>query len=236
MLVLAIDTCDAKGSVAILRDGEVVETIAHPTGEGYSSWLQPTVDQLLGVAGAKLADVELFAVATGPGSFTGVRIGLTTVKAWGEVFGRPIAAMSRLEVLAGQGRSNAPFVASFIDAQRGQVFGALYKRDGVELALCRDEAVSGGADFLAEVLGETGSAAVEWVTTDVAVMESLIEWRERAPQARSVLEVSPVLAPLIGKLGLQKALRGQVRDALSLDANYVRRSYIEVAAKPAHDG
>ena len=236
MLVLAIDTCDAKGSAAILRDDEVVETIVHRAGEGYSSWLLPTVDQLLGVAGAKLADVELFAVATGPGSFTGVRIGLTTAKAWGEVFGRPIAAMSRLEVLAGQGRSNARFVASFIDAQRGQVFGAVYKGDRVELALCRDEAVSGGADFLAEVLGETGSAAVEWVTTDEAVMESLIEWRERAPRARNILEVSPVLAPLIGKLGLQKALRGQVQDALSLDANYVRRSYVEAAAKPAHEG
>ncbi|MEQ1473596.1 MAG: hypothetical protein ABLQ96_07230, partial [Candidatus Acidiferrum sp.] len=156
-------------------------------------------------------------------------------KAWGEVFGRPIAAMSRLEILAGQRRSNAPFVASFIDAQRGQVFGVLYKRDGAELVLCRDEAVSGAADFLAEVVGETGSAGVEWVTTDVAAMESLIEWRERAPRAWSVLEVSPVLAPLLGKLGLQKASKGQIQDALSLDANYVRRSYVEAAAKPAHE-
>jgi len=235
MLVLAIDTCDATGSAAILKNGEVVETIAHPAGKEYSSWLLPAVDQLLSAANAKLNDVELFAVATGPGSFTGVRIGLTTVKAWVEVFGKPIAAMSRLEVLAAQASSNAPFVATFIDAERGQVFGALWKCNGADLVPVRDGAVTSAGEFLAEVLRDTGAVEVEWVSTDPAVMETVPEWRNGAPRTQRVLEITPALAPLIGKLGIQKALKGQVQDALTLDANYVRRSYVEAAARSAHD-
>ena len=231
MLVLAIDTCDVNGSVALLRAGEVVGTTAHRGSEGYSSWLLPTVDGLLKASDANLNDLNLFAVATGPGSFTGVRIGLTTVKAWGEVFGKPIAGMSRLEVLAAQASSEAPFVATFIDAQRGQVFGALYKRDGPDLVLVGDEAVASGAEFLGGVDKEVGSGQVEWVSTNPAVMGSTDAWQERAARGERVLEVSPVLAPLIGKLGIQKAAKGQLLDALSLDANYVRRSYVEVAAK-----
>jgi tRNA threonylcarbamoyladenosine biosynthesis protein TsaB len=231
MLVLAIDTCDVNGSVALLRAGEVVGITAHFAAAEYSSWLLPTVDGLLKAANAGLKDVDLFAVATGPGSFTGVRIGLTTVKAWGEVFGKPIAGMSRLEVLAAQASSDAPFVATFIDGQRGQVFGALYKRSGPDLGLIGDEAVASAAEFLERVDKEVGSGQVEWVSTDPAVMGSAGAWQERAARGERVLEVSPVLAPLIGKLGIQKAAKGELLDALSLDANYVRKSYVEAAAK-----
>jgi tRNA threonylcarbamoyladenosine biosynthesis protein TsaB len=235
MLVLAIDTCDANGSVAVLRDGLVGGTTTHPADADYSSWLLPTVDVLLAAADARLRDVELFAVATGPGSFTGVRIGLTTVKAWSEVFGRPIAAMSRLEVLAAQARSHAPFVATFIDALRGQVFGALYKRNGPDLVLCTDEAVIGTSDFIGQVLEEAGSSQVEWVSTDSFVMGQQDGWQERAAQGERILEVAPMLAPLIGELGVQKASKGELQDAVSLDANYVRRSYVECLSKPPNE-
>jgi tRNA threonylcarbamoyladenosine biosynthesis protein TsaB len=231
MLVLAIDTCDVNGSVALLRAGEIVGATGHLGSEAYSSWLLPTVDGLLKAADASLEDVDLFAVATGPGSFTGVRIGLTTVKAWGEVFGKPIAGMSRLEVLAAEASSDAAFVATFIDAQRGQVFGALYKRSGPDLVLVGDEAVASAAEFLGRVDKEIGSGQVEWVSTGPAVMGSTGAWQERTARGETILEVSPALAPLIGTLGIQKAAKGELVDALSLDANYVRRSYVEVAAK-----
>jgi tRNA threonylcarbamoyladenosine biosynthesis protein TsaB len=231
MLVLAIDTCDANGSVAVLQDGVVVGSTAHPGSVEYSSWLLPAVDGLLSTSAAMLKDVGLFAVSTGPGSFTGVRLGLTTVKAWSEVFGRPIAAMSRLETLAAQARSQAPFIATFIDAQRGQVFGALYKRSGADLVLCRDEAVASATDFLGQVVQEAGTGQVEWVSTDLSVVGQLGPWQERAAQGESILAVAPLLAPLIGELGVQKAVKGELQDALSLNANYVRRSYVEMPAK-----
>jgi tRNA threonylcarbamoyladenosine biosynthesis protein TsaB len=233
MLVLALDTCDSNGSVAVLRDGAVVETIAHTTGEGYSSWLLPAVEGLLGAASAKLADIDLFAVATGPGSFTGVRLGLTTVKAWGEVFGKPIAGMSRLEVLANEDQGDCGIVGTVLDAQRGQVFAALYKRDPKGLILAGQESVTTAADFLAYVSEESGPRGVAWVGTDARLLLLEPRWHERVASGEGILEVSSELAPLIGKLGMRKAEKGQVHDALSLDANYVRRSYVETAAKPS---
>ena len=80
--------------------------------------------------------IDVFAVAAGPGSFTGLRVGLTAVKAWAEVHGKPIAAVSGLEAIAAEslaakapGVSSAHFIAPFLDARRGQLFGAIYRRD-----------------------------------------------------------------------------------------------------------
>jgi tRNA threonylcarbamoyladenosine biosynthesis protein TsaB len=231
MIVLAIDTCGADGSVAVLRGADVLQTIAHSGDEGYSTWLLPTVESLLRTCGLGLKDIELFAVAPGPGSFTGVRIGLTTVKAWSEVFGRPIAAVSRLEAIAWQGGVGAPYVASFIDAQRGQLFGTLYRPSDGGMELCGAETVSGTEDFLLSVAAQTGTAKVTWISTSPAVLESAPTWQQRAAQGEQVLKAEGVLAPFIGKIGLQKAIKGNVLDALSLDANYVRRPYVEVSWK-----
>src|ERR1700733_6992254 len=141
MIVLAIDTCEARGSVAVLKDGEILQVLAHTGVEEYSSWLLPAVDLALGSAKSTLAEVDLFAASSGPGSFTGVRIGLTTVKAWSEVFGKPIVPVSRLEAIAAQSDGRTPYVASFVDAQRGQIFGSLYKKANNELTLVEQEMV-----------------------------------------------------------------------------------------------
>jgi tRNA threonylcarbamoyladenosine biosynthesis protein TsaB len=231
MIVLAIDTCDANGSVAVLRGADLPQTAVHAGNEEYSSWMLPAVESLLRSCGLGLKDIELFAVAPGPGSFTGVRIGLTTVKAWSEVFDRPIVAVSRLEAIAGQAGLDAPYVASFIDAQRGQVFGALYRRSEDGLELLGAETVSATEELVMSVATQTGEAKVSWVSTCPAVLEGASAWEQRATRGEQVLQATAVLAPLIGKIGLQKAAKGEVLDALSLDANYVRRPYVEVSWK-----
>ena len=81
MIVLAIDTCEARGSVAVLNGDMMLHVVAHASAEEYSSWLLPAVALALQSAKSTLDEVDVFAVASGPGSFTGVRIGLTTVKA-----------------------------------------------------------------------------------------------------------------------------------------------------------
>jgi tRNA threonylcarbamoyladenosine biosynthesis protein TsaB len=133
VLILALDTCDVRGSVAILRDESLLQLAPHTTNEDYSSWLLPSVTAVLTSAGLTLRDIDLYAVAAGPGSFTGVRVGLTTVKAWSEVYGRPIAAVSRLEAIASESNAASPYVAAFIDARRNQIFAALYRRRAAAL-------------------------------------------------------------------------------------------------------
>ncbi len=249
MLVLAIDTCDVRGSVALLIDGKLVDTVVHGDDSGYSAWLLPAVDRTLKTASKRLSDVDLFAVATGPGSFTGVRIGLTTVKAWSEVFGKPIAPVSRLKVLAHESPMGGLFVASFIIAQRTEIFGAFYRREGRELKLIGEESVGSPEDFLARVAEQSTEAKVSWVSTDASALSSVAKvasapgvsgeykfWAARMDRGEEILGVPCVLAPLVGRLGYEKALKGETVDALGLDANYVRRSYVEVFQKGAAPG
>src|SRR5580698_7384724 len=130
MLILAVDTSARIGSVAILRDQEVLGEVSSDEKEPYSSRLFADLAKLLSELHLSMGEFDLFAVAAGPGSFTGLRVGLTAVKAWAEVYGKPIAAISGLEAIAAQSVSlerdlgaQAGVIAPFLDARRGQVFG-----------------------------------------------------------------------------------------------------------------
>jgi tRNA threonylcarbamoyladenosine biosynthesis protein TsaB len=231
MIVLAIDTCEARGSIAILKDNATLQALPHAVAEEYSSWLLPAVDSALGSTEITLGEVDLFAAASGPGSFTGVRIGLTTVKAWSEVFGKPIVVVSRLEAVAAQSQSTAHYVASFIDAQRDQIFGALYHRAEGGLVLVEEEMVASPEVFVEWVDERASGNDVAWISTDPDTVAKHSAWQGRASRGDKIQSVPSILAPLIGKIALQRALSGSVMDALSVDANYVRRSYVEVFQK-----
>jgi tRNA threonylcarbamoyladenosine biosynthesis protein TsaB len=231
MLVLAIDTCEARGSIAVLRDEEVLVPAVHSGDEEYSSWLLPTVEKALKEASKSIVEVDLYAVTAGPGSFTGVRIGLTTVKAWSEVFGKPIAAVSRLEVLAREAGTDTNFVAAAISAQREQIFAALYRRAGNALQLVEAEMVIAPGEFINWASEQAGAEGVAWISTDAAMIEEQEAWRGRLSRGEEILSIPCVLAPLAGKVGFRKAQEGLTVDALGLDANYVRRSYVEEPQK-----
>src|ERR1700689_236571 len=149
MNLLALDTCDARGSVSVLRDAEVLQTVEHDTADDYSIWLLPAIDRALHSSGLVFADVDVYVTAAGPGSFTGVRVGLTTVKAWAEVTTKPIVSVSRLEVLASEAVGSQPWVATFTNAQRRQVFAALYRRRVGQLERFRGQAGITPHTFLA---------------------------------------------------------------------------------------
>lgn len=235
MLILAVDTCDARGSLALLRDEVVLQVEPHNTTEDYSSWLLPAATRLTASASLALPDIELYAAAGGPGSFTGVRVGLTTVKAWSEVYGRPIAAVSRLEALASESAGSSPYVAAFIDARRSQVFAALYQRQAAALARIDEEMVIAPDKFLEWCAAQAGPDGIDWVSTDPDCLTQTLRWSEHRAPTETVQEVSALLAPRIGRIGYRLARQNQLTDALSLDANYVRRSDAELFWKgPAH--
>lgn len=217
--------------MALLQGAEVLEVLAHESAEEYSSWLPRAVEQVLKSAGQSMQTVEAYAVACGPGSFTGLRVGLTTVKAWSEVFGRPIAAVSRLEALASQAEEGAKIVAAFVDAHREQVFGALYARKDGRLERVEDEMVVAPGKFVDWVGERSGAERVAWVSPDPEHITYQEVWREREKAGEKVRGVSAVFAPVIGRIGYQKLLENQTADALTLDANYVRRSDAEVLWK-----
>ena len=227
MILLALDTCDSRGSVAVLRDDEVLKVLPHDGAEDYSSWVLPKANEALSASGLHLPDVDLFAVASGPGSFTGVRIGLTSVKAWSEASGRPIAGVSRLEAIASQAASGRGYVAAFVDAHRGQVFGGLYRQHPTGLSLVEQELVVSPQDFVKWVEERTAGESASWISMDPEIITSLDIWTKYASPGAIIVESTRVLAPVIGKLGGQRALQGRLTDALGLDAEYVRRTDAE---------
>lgn len=118
MLILALDTSSPAGSVAVLRDGKVIGVVSTWVDEIYSSRMFRHLGFILRELAIGLEHIDLYAVAAGPGSFTGLRVGLTAVKGWAEVYGKPIAAVSALEAVAVQTRSGAALLAPVLDARQ----------------------------------------------------------------------------------------------------------------------
>jgi tRNA threonylcarbamoyladenosine biosynthesis protein TsaB len=228
VIVLAIDTCDSRGSVAVLRGEAVLHVARHESAEEYSAWLLPAVAEVLRAAGLGMAEVDGYAVAAGPGSFTGVRVGLTTVKAWSEVYGKRIAAVSRLEALAVQSNGVESYVAAFADARRGQVFGAVYRRAGTGLERLGEETVIPPGKFVEMAAELASGGSISWVSTDPECVLQDTAWSARESRGEKVERVSSVLAPAIGRIGMAQLAVGRHTDAFSLDANYVRRSDAEI--------
>ena len=126
-LVLAVDTTQEYGSIALTREGVLIEEVAIRSPSGFAHVLYGHLRELLD-RHARLEEVDCFAAAAGPGSFTGVRVGLACVKGLAEAMGKPAAAVSNLQALAtfGTARLRAPV----IDARRGEVYGAVYDDAG----------------------------------------------------------------------------------------------------------
>src|SRR6202158_512202 len=172
MLILAIDTSTRAGSIALLRDRQALAEIAAREDTPYSTRLFRDLELLQSRAQFRMDQIDVFAVAAGPGSFTGLRVGLTAVKAWAEVHQKPIAAISGLEAIAAQGNANDELVSPFLDARRGHGFGSTYRRSpgqsGV-LQLLGEEAILMVEEFLSLVKTNcgTGQAVLVSATPEV---------------------------------------------------------------------
>ena len=238
MITLGVDTCEARGSIAVRKDGVVMSVQKHESAEDYSSWLIPAVGRALAAVGADLQAIQLLAVASGPGSFTGVRVGLTAVKAWAELFGAKVVSVSRLEVLARQVADASGLVAASFDAQRGQVFGGLYKCGGERgWSLIDEEMVIAPAEFVEWVKRQAAGESVQWISLDPALFGDLAEWKARAAIGERMILSADGWAGGVAELGEERAGLGRFTDPLMLDANYVRRSDAEIFWKdPASHG
>ena len=232
MRFIVLDTADARGSVALFDEKQVGSVESHSTDEDYSSWLLPAVHRALIPSGLSLSELDGYAVCAGPGSFTGLRVGLTTVKAWSELYNKPIAPISRLEALTANSPTSSEthetFVAACFDARRSQFFSALYQKSANGFKLVGEESVAPPADFIRVVARQTAGHSVRWRTPDPELLQSVREWHELSAAGHLLEPVHPPFADRIGWIAYRKFSTGDVTDALSLDANYVRRSDAEM--------
>ena len=126
MICLALDTSTATASVALLEDGKVIYSQLLNDGRTHSQKLMPMVEACFELTGRDIADVDFFAVANGPGSFTGVRIAVAAVKGFSQISGKPVAAVSTLDVLQYPFRTFKGTAVSLLDARNGQVYAGIY--------------------------------------------------------------------------------------------------------------
>lgn len=153
MLTLAFESSAKAASVALVRDGKLVSQYSQCSGLTHSRTLLPMAEDLLKNAELNLDMVDLFAVAHGPGSFTGIRIGVSTVKGLAWATDKPCIGVSTLEAMAWHGLARGGYICPVMDARRSQVYNALFKiEDGKPLRLCQDRALA--LPLLAEELKE----------------------------------------------------------------------------------
>lgn len=229
VLIFSLDTSSPSGSVAVLRDQALMGVISTRGEENYSSRMFRHLEFLLNDLSLKLGQFDLFAVSTGPGSFTGLRVGLTAAKGWAEVYKKPVVGVSALEAVAIQCRALTAAMVPVLDARRGQVYFGVYRRSGAGLALEGDEVVVTPDEFVAKIRETAKDGAFTLATPDAEVISLLAS--HFAAGSAAIETVSSVLAPFIGLIGYERAMHGYVSDALALDANYVRRTDAEMQWK-----
>src|SRR5690349_19696936 len=223
MLILAIDTSGREGSLALVRGGAEASGVLEVVplaGRQFSAELIPQLAAVLERHRLSKRDVEAYAVVSGPGSFTGLRVGLATVKGLAEVFQRPVASVSMLEAIALTTMQPGRVIAA-LDAGRRELYVGEYDviADG---AHCISEMLLSQDEF-SKLLDAHASAQL--ITPDLALAES-------ARFHTQVKQVERPQADEIARIGLRKIAAGETVSPEVLEANYIRRSDAELFGKP----
>lgn len=223
MLILSIDTAGPSGGIT-LAEAEVgsfrVLESAAIAGGTFSAQLIPTLAALLQKHGFRAADIGGFAAASGPGSFTGLRVGLSAIKGLAETLRKPIAVVTVLEALAALSRKKGK-IAAAMDAGRAEIFFGLYESSGHAPVRIREELLDGGA-FHAALTSEKPGVVI---TSDASIAE--LSKVAHCP----VEQVQRPGSEMIARIGAQKLLRGETVSVEALDATYLRRSDAEIFFK-----
>lgn len=233
MLILAFDTTSPHGSAVLFRGPELLGEVRSDGQANYSVVLFEMVDRLLAEAGAVLADVELFAAATGPGSFTGIRVGLAAAQGWATAFERPVCGVSVLEAMVTAARPRAHLAVPLLDAHRGEFYLALFgseRTDAVDeprFSLTGEGRVL-GADRVAAFVAEAAQGGITELVVIAGEGDQVAHGlRARLPDWVGWNTVSGFRAPAIAQAALRAAREGRLQRPDELDAWYIRRSDAE---------
>ena len=231
MLILAIDTSSSTATTALIENGSLLVEYTQNSGRTHSQRLMPMIDEMFKSCGKKPEDVDLYACAAGPGSFTGLRIGATAIKAMAQVFDKPIAAVPTLDVLAYNLYNYDGLLCPMVDAQRGAVYSALYKWENNKLIKIEDYRVIDAKELVDKlvafnqkvaILGDGVEIAAKYIGTNNSKI-SLAPVGSLQPRASSCA----VLAE-------QMQAQGNLESSYSFMPVYIRKSQAEVEYEKKH--
>ena len=227
MLVLAIDTTTRQGSLALARDGGVLATYAGDAAITHGERLPGDVRRILDAHGFRVADVDLFAVASGPGSFTGLRIGIATMQGLALANGKPLVGISALDAIYDAVSSqllvlsSGDEVAVWMDAQRGQVFSATYRN---------------GAAVDAALVDKPSAILARWardqVCPNIFAGDGALAYPDLIHAVDAgvrIVDLVPPLAPSIARLAEAEIRQHGLSSPDAIRPIYIRRSDAELA-------
>lgn len=224
MLLLAFDTSGKQGSIALAagepEDVKILEEVPI-SGGTFSAQLIPQVAQLLARHGRTRAELTGIAAVSGPGSFTGLRVGLAAVKGLAEVLRIPIATVTVLEVMAREAAGGEGRAAAALDASRNEFYLGEYDFSGSRTTGMLRQALLSREEFIAQARDLPQLAVCE---------SSLAELARSAGLAFT--EVAQPRAADVARLGARKLAAGDTRNVETLDADYIRRSDAEIFSAP----
>lgn len=222
MKILAVDTSSKICAVAILEDNKVIDEIKLDNGKTHSENLMPIIKEILDKNNLTLKDMNLIAVSVGPGSFTGIRIGIATIKPMAEVYNLPVASVTSLETLARniENKEKDFTIISVIDARNNQVYAGFFD---TEYNLKEDEI----AEDIDEVLKKAGKYSKIIFVGDGAIIHK--EKIEENLKDRNIIFTKENNQSAIntGKIGYKKFLEKNLKNADTILPIYLRKSQAE---------
>jgi tRNA threonylcarbamoyladenosine biosynthesis protein TsaB len=213
--ILAVDTGSEFGGLALTESGSLVEEKLIHAPDGFGHVLFGELERLLARHNLRVNDIDCFAAAAGPGSFTGVRVALSTVKGLAETAGRPAVAVSSLQALAWHGAG--ALRSAILDARRGEIFGGLYD---AELRAVAPERAAPLSVWLAGL----PPGEIEWIWPESH------SWGSEVPPGKRTTAPN-CFARAVASIAAARFAAGEAQDPAALDANYVRRSDAELKWK-----
>ena len=223
MLILAADTTTPGGSVALCRDETLLGEANVDSAETHSARLFRSIDFLLGGLGLDVKEIDAFAVAAGPGSFTGIRIGLGAVKSLAFASGKPVAPVSTLLALATKlAADGTRLVCPLLDAKKGEIYAGLFESGPAGLAEIIPQGAYAPDEFFARL---PAGQSVAFAGSGLAVYRSGLLARVGA--GARFPERSPFIAAEVGRIGARLLRAGRGVEAATLEPLYFRRSQAE---------
>lgn len=225
MKILGIDSSGLVASVAIVSGDAVVAEFTINNKKTHSQTLLPMVEQVVSFAGVELEEMDAVAVAAGPGSFTGLRIGAATVKGLGMVLDKPVVPVPTLEGLAYQMAESDGIICPMLDARRNQVYTGIYRIHGGELETLKSQAAMDIRELLEE-LGEY-EEKIHFLGDGVPIFQSVIQDEFDGCFSFAPAHLSRQRAAALAVLGQKYYRAGKTVQAADFRPFYLRKSQAE---------
>ncbi|MGO1469714.1 MAG: tRNA (adenosine(37)-N6)-threonylcarbamoyltransferase complex dimerization subunit type 1 TsaB [Tissierella sp.] len=224
MITLGLDTSTKVASIAVIDEERIIGEYSLSKDMSHSEKLMPMIKEVLDNIDIKIEDIDLYTVAVGPGSFTGLRIGITTVKSFSHLFNKPIIGVSTLESLAYNLSGSHATIMPILDARRDRIYTALYKFDGPQIIEIEGSQILEIKDLKEKLksfdnIAVNGAGSIAYKEEIKSQLEDKVYFGSRGQNITR--------AASIAELGLKKYKEGKRDDPFTLIPEYIRATKAE---------